>query len=98
MWIKVPHRLMQVNAVRRPRGLSFAMASTPAFPTKYDLPVPRYTSYPTAPQFHAGIDAGRYRAWLGALPPDQQALSHHARRCRSATVDRAPTPALVQAL
>src|SRR5581483_5097700 len=27
--------------------------------------VPRYTSYPTAPHFHAGIDGGVYRRWLG---------------------------------
>ena len=32
--------------------------------------VPRYTSYPTAPHFHGGIDAARYRDWLGALPGD----------------------------
>jgi oxygen-independent coproporphyrinogen-3 oxidase len=31
-------------------------------------PVPRYTSYPTAPHFHPGIDAGRYGDWLAALP------------------------------
>ena len=30
--------------------------------------VPRYTSYPTAPHFHAGIDQGVYRQWLAALP------------------------------
>ena len=35
---------------------------------KYAAPVPRYTSYPTAPHFHAGIDAGVYRGWLAALP------------------------------
>ena len=34
---------------------------------KYDQRVPRYTSYPTAPQFHAGVDAGTYRAWLSGL-------------------------------
>lgn len=32
--------------------------------------VPRYTSYPTAPNFHAGIDAARYGAWLDALPSE----------------------------
>ncbi|MEJ0026608.1 MAG: oxygen-independent coproporphyrinogen III oxidase [Rhizomicrobium sp.] len=32
--------------------------------------VPRYTSYPTAPHFHAGIDAAVYRGWLRALDPD----------------------------
>lgn len=31
--------------------------------------VPRYTSYPTAPHFHAGIDAATYRRWLRDLPP-----------------------------
>lgn len=31
--------------------------------------VPRYTSYPTAPHFHAGIDAGTYRRWLVDLDP-----------------------------
>lgn len=29
--------------------------------------VPRYTSYPTAPHFHEGIDAATYRQWLGGL-------------------------------
>lgn len=32
--------------------------------------VPRYTSYPTAPHFHAGVDAETYRDWLGQLPAD----------------------------
>jgi len=36
---------------------------------KFSAPVPRYTSYPTAPHFHAGITAGVYRNWLQALPP-----------------------------
>jgi oxygen-independent coproporphyrinogen-3 oxidase len=31
--------------------------------------VPRYTSYPTAPHFHAGIGEATYREWLAALPP-----------------------------
>ncbi|MBK8085751.1 MAG: oxygen-independent coproporphyrinogen III oxidase [Devosia sp.] len=35
---------------------------------RYAKPVPRYTSYPTAPHFHAGIDAATYAAWLGELP------------------------------
>jgi len=33
-------------------------------------PVPRYTSYPTAPHFHAGVDADTYGGWLAALPAD----------------------------
>lgn len=36
--------------------------------TRYSKPVPRYTSYPTAPQFHSGIDNAAYRDWLGAVP------------------------------
>jgi oxygen-independent coproporphyrinogen III oxidase len=31
-------------------------------------PVPRYTSYPTAPHFHAGIGADDMRSWLETLP------------------------------
>lgn len=36
---------------------------------KYAAPAPRYTSYPTAPHFHAGISAGTFRGWLAALEP-----------------------------
>lgn len=35
----------------------------------YERRLPRYTSYPTAPHFHAGIDAATYRDWLGAIEP-----------------------------
>lgn len=34
---------------------------------KYSGAVPRYTSYPTAPHFHEGIDNTTYSGWLGAL-------------------------------
>lgn len=34
---------------------------------KYSEPVPRYTSYPTAPHFSADIGPERYRGWLAAL-------------------------------
>jgi oxygen-independent coproporphyrinogen III oxidase len=37
-------------------------------------PVPRYTSYPTAPHFHAGVDAAVYGRWLEELPA-QAAIS-----------------------
>lgn len=30
-------------------------------------PAPRYTSYPPAPFFHEGVDAGHYAAWLARL-------------------------------
>lgn len=35
------------------------------------VPVPRYTSYPTAPNFHAGINATQYGEWLECLPIDK---------------------------
>lgn len=35
---------------------------------RYSQPVPRYTSYPTAPHFHSGVDARTYARWLGDLP------------------------------
>ena len=36
---------------------------------RYSKPVPRYTSYPTAPHFHAGITSQTYLDWLADLPP-----------------------------
>ena len=32
--------------------------------------VPRYTSYPTAPHFHAGIEATTYRRWIAEIAAD----------------------------
>lgn len=37
---------------------------------RYDGRVPRYTSYPTAPHFHPGLNAQTYTDWLKGLPPD----------------------------
>lgn len=34
--------------------------------------LPRYTSYPTAPHFHSGIDEWTYRDWLRDLPSEPQ--------------------------
>ncbi|WP_246673382.1 oxygen-independent coproporphyrinogen III oxidase [Mesorhizobium sp. B2-9-1] len=34
--------------------------------------VPRYTSYPTAPHFHPGVDAVAVRAWMNALEGDDE--------------------------
>jgi oxygen-independent coproporphyrinogen-3 oxidase len=34
---------------------------------RYGGAVPRYTSYPTAPHFHAGVTAATYRDWLGRV-------------------------------
>lgn len=37
---------------------------------RYSKPVPRYTSYPTAPHFHEGINNAVYWDWLAQLPQD----------------------------
>ena len=37
---------------------------------RYDGRVPRYTSYPTAPNFQQAFSPARYGAWLEALPED----------------------------
>lgn len=37
---------------------------------RYSAPVPRYTSYPTAPHFHDGVDAETYAAWLSGEEDD----------------------------
>ena len=44
---------------------------TPELLEKYGRPVPRYTSYPTAPNFVETIDAGTYRGWLEAIGMDE---------------------------
>ena len=44
-------------------------APPPALVALAGRPVPRYTSYPTAPHFHAGVDQATYRRWLGELSP-----------------------------
>ena len=33
---------------------------------------PRYTSYPTAPHFHPGIDAAAVEGWISAVPRDER--------------------------
>lgn len=38
---------------------------------KHAGPAPRYTSYPTAPHFHAGVDGDVYARWLRQLKPGQ---------------------------
>ena len=50
---------------------------------KYDRPVPRYTSYPTAPHFHNGIGPADQRAWIAASDPDEPiSLYIHVPYCR----------------
>ncbi len=49
-----------------------------------DRPLPRYTSYPTAPHFIAAVGSDSYRRWLGAVPPGGDAsLYLHVPFCRS---------------
>ncbi len=38
---------------------------------RLSAPVPRYTSYPTAPHFHDGVSEEEYRNWLGKLPEEE---------------------------
>lgn len=33
---------------------------------------PRYTSYPTAPHFHVGVDADEVKGWIAALPSGER--------------------------
>ena len=39
---------------------------------RHSGPVPRYTSYPTAPHFSDRVGTGQYAAWLAALPQRAQ--------------------------
>jgi oxygen-independent coproporphyrinogen-3 oxidase len=49
-----------------------------------DTRLPRYTSYPTAPNFTKAFDAGTYPQWLEALPQDQPtSLYVHIPFCRA---------------
>ncbi len=44
---------------------------TPELLEKYGRPVPRYTSYPTAPNFVETVDARTYQDWLEAIGMDE---------------------------
>lgn len=49
----------------------------------FDARVPRYTSYPTAPQFGSDIDHGTFAGWLGAIAPGSRiSLYLHVPFCR----------------
>ncbi|AMY08611.1 Oxygen-independent coproporphyrinogen-III oxidase [Luteitalea pratensis] len=53
---------------------------------RYDRPGPRYTSYPTAVEFHEGVDAGRYATHLAAAaakPDAPLSLYVHLPFCES---------------
>ncbi len=41
---------------------------SPEILAKYDQPVPRYTSYPTAPHFTEAVDAATHARWLAEIP------------------------------
>ena len=50
---------------------------------KYNRPAPRYTSYPTANHFHAGITQGLYQQWLSdLLESEEVSLYFHIPFCR----------------
>lgn len=50
----------------------------------YDGRVPRYTSYPTAAQFHDGVGPAEAAAWLSQVPADQPvSLYLHVPFCHS---------------
>jgi oxygen-independent coproporphyrinogen III oxidase len=51
---------------------------------RYDLRVPRYTSYPTAPHFTPAVSGEVYRGWLGDLSPEHAlSLYFHIPFCDS---------------
>ncbi len=61
------HRLHRVD------GISAALQGNGMdrdFILRRSAPVPRYTSYPTAPHFHAGVGEAAYAQWLGNVPQD----------------------------
>ena len=74
---------------------------TPEDILRFDRPVPRYTSYPTAADFTDAVDDGRYRQWLAAIPEGEAiSLYVHIPFCNSlcwfcgchTTVTRRPEP------
>lgn len=48
---------------------------TPELLARYDKPGPRYTSYPTALEFHEGVDETDYRQRLARLPQGSETVS-----------------------
>lgn len=51
---------------------------------RYSAPVPRYTSYPTAPHFSATVGPETYQSWLAELPPGARlSLYSHIPFCDS---------------
>ncbi|MCU0827186.1 MAG: oxygen-independent coproporphyrinogen III oxidase [Tabrizicola sp.] len=49
----------------------------------FDARVPRYTSYPTAPQFNSAVGAGDFERWIAEIPDGSQiSLYLHVPFCR----------------
>jgi oxygen-independent coproporphyrinogen-3 oxidase len=48
-----------------------------------DARIPRYTSYPTAPNFSTEVDEADYRCWLASLRADEASLYLHIPFCRA---------------
>ena len=49
----------------------------------FDARVPRYTSYPTAPQFTGGVSSGQFGDWIKAIRPGSQiSVYMHVPFCR----------------
>jgi oxygen-independent coproporphyrinogen-3 oxidase len=73
--------VIQTHSIQTPSNQTPSIQNGLAL--KYDRPVPRYTSYPTAPHFHAGVGAIESRAWLAASDPMQPvSLYIHVPYCR----------------
>jgi len=45
---------------------------TPQIVKRYSAPVPRYTSYPTAPHFSAAVGPTQYAGWLSQIAPQER--------------------------
>jgi oxygen-independent coproporphyrinogen-3 oxidase len=59
------------------------MISPDVFARYAALRVPRYTSYPTAPNFSAAIDGTEYRTWLRTFPAGSSVSAYlHIPFCR----------------
>ncbi|MDI4664464.1 oxygen-independent coproporphyrinogen III oxidase [Xanthobacter autotrophicus] len=48
----------------------------PTLLARYGQPVPRYTSYPTAPHFSPAVDAATYASWLAEVPGDARVSAY----------------------
>ena len=60
-----------------------AMLSAELLARYADARIPRYTSYPTAPNFSADVNEAQYRSWLASLPATDASLYLHLPFCRA---------------